>query len=330
MAARSSLSMRARWVPAVCSMWENSARARAAGSPRSRPWRRMKRSSVSMTLRLPDGDVEQRARADAVVDDEAAVEAAEHVVEPRRHARRLALPRGWRAAAEVGGAGGDLGHGLEGALERCRQRCDLVHVVGAARLLEIAGDDDAAERVSHEVDLGLGRAAPTRGIVVAQQLGALDHLLDEAGELGLGRHQRLAPVVLEGVDGDGLVLAGAQAVAQLLDQLLVADLVDLIRNHAGGLDRLELQVVGVERRALEVAGQRRPHGLVRQPVLVLERRAEPARHEDGGMRKRGHGDHDPLLQCVAANRAEPGSNAFQNAKHDPVIVRDRACVKAAA
>lgn len=155
-----------------------------------------------------------------------------------------------------------------------------------AGALQVAGDHEAAHRMPDEIHFWV--VAVDRGGVMAQQLRARDDLVDEGGKQRSGSFERLAPVVGEGKDRDRLILARAQIVTQLLDQLPVGDLEQLSCDDRRRLFRLEAEVVGVESRPLVFLGHHRPDRLRGQRVGVGEVGGGDPRNDDGRIGRHGH------------------------------------------
>ena len=136
--------------------------------------------------------------------------------------------------------------------------------------------------MADQVDLGI--VPITVFEIMPRDLGALDHIVHERGQFGLGHVHRVPPVIAKGVDRHLRVGAGAEIIAQFFDQFLVGDLVYLVGFDHRRLDRLEMNVVGVHLGAVEIFAQHRPNRLGRQRVLVSQIRGGDAGHENNWMR----------------------------------------------
>lgn len=215
----------------------------------------------------------------------------EEVVEGGGDAGYFTFAGGGLVAAERGVAGSDLEHGFGGAVEGGAEGGDLVGVMVFGVVVEVVGDDETAHGMADEIDVWgfvvLG------GVVVFQELGAIDDFEDEFPQLGGGVLEGLSPVIGEGEDGCGEVGLGGEVVAEFLDELGVDELQDAVGLQAGGLACFVAWSIGVEGQAGVVTGPEVIDRFGGCWVLILEFAAHDTGDEhDGVWGLWGHGGWD--------------------------------------
>ena len=109
---------------------------------------------------------------------------------------------------------------------------------------DVAGDQDSAHRVTHEIDRPVCPRVPCR-VVVSKQGCASDDLSNEVAQLLFGHGQRLPPVVRKSEHWDGPVRGRREVVPEILDEVAIGKAENFVDYDTRGLPQLVAGVVRV-------------------------------------------------------------------------------------